>query len=60
MDLPESNTIAGVASLVTSLLMAPAVKALHRIARQHGERLDDHDERIEDLESPKPRRRRRK
>lgn len=52
MDASTANGIAGIASLVTSLLMAPTILALRRIATRHDEKLDSHDERISKLESP--------
>lgn len=53
------NGTAGFAALVMVWQMRPAVQALRKIAEMHDERLDEHDERLEVLEAPrrKPRRR---
>ena len=58
MDLPDSNGLAGLAALVNSLLMAPAVMSLRKLARRHDEKIEEHDERLENLEDAKPRKRR--
>jgi hypothetical protein len=60
MDLPDSNSIAGLASLVTSLLMVPAIKSLNKIAGKHGEKLEEHDSRIGELELVKRKARKRR
>lgn len=50
MDLSDLNALAGVAALVNSLLMAPSVAALRKIAKRHDGVLDEHEDRIEAVE----------
>jgi hypothetical protein len=63
MSLEDVNTLAGLAALVNSLILAPTVLALRKIANRHDEDLDDLDDRVVDLEEagdPVPPRRRKR
>lgn len=63
MDPEIANGMAGIASLVTSLLMVPTILSLRKIATRHDNQIDEHGKRITALETPaapqpaKPRRR---
>lgn len=48
-----ANGLAGLASLVTSLLLVPTLISLRKIASKHEERLDGHDRDISALKATK-------
>lgn len=60
MDLPDSGHVTGLAQLISSLMIAPAVMALRKIVKRHEDTLENHDERISDLELLKRKARKRR
>lgn len=51
MDAETANGLAGIASLVTSVLLVPTILSLRKIASKHEERIDGHDRDIAELKT---------
>lgn len=57
MDAETANGLAGIASLVTSVLLVPTILSLKKLASKHDTQLDEHGARLAKLERTKGRKR---
>jgi hypothetical protein len=57
VDLPTIDGLAGIASLVTSVLLVPTIKALKDAVKALKDMQIDHDKRLAALEAARPKRR---